>query len=62
MQKYKALQQQGFFNRVDGGSGPVYTVDGAITAIISTAPTGAVNELTLCQSKKKFRPIFQFDG
>ncbi len=40
--------------RVDGGSSPVYTVDGAITAIIGTAPTGAVNELTLCQSKKDF--------
>lgn len=33
--------------RIDGGSSPVYTVDGAITAIIGTAPTGAVNELTL---------------
>lgn len=40
--------------RVDGGSSPVYTVDGAITAIIGTAPTGAVNELTVCQTSKDF--------
>ena len=40
--------------RVDGGSSPVYTVDGAITAIIGTAPTGAVNSLTLCQTNKDF--------
>ena len=40
--------------RIDGGSSPVYTVDGAITAIIGTAPAGAVNELTLCQTKKDF--------
>ena len=40
--------------RIDGGSSPVYTVDGAITAIIGTAPTGAVNELTLCQTGKDF--------
>ncbi|WP_274571264.1 phage tail sheath subtilisin-like domain-containing protein [Neisseria leonii] len=40
--------------RIDGGSVPVYTADGAITAIIGTAPTGAVNELTVCQTKKDF--------
>ncbi|QRQ81079.1 phage tail sheath family protein [Paralysiella testudinis] len=40
--------------RIDGGSNPVYTVDGAITAIIGTAPTGAVNEITVCQTKKDF--------
>lgn len=45
--------------RIDGGSVPVYTVDGAITAIIGTAPTGAVNELTVCQTKKDFA---QFGG
>ena len=40
--------------RIDGGSNPVYTVDGAITAIVGTAPVGAVNELTVCQTKKDF--------
>ncbi|STZ75305.1 phage tail sheath family protein [Bergeriella denitrificans] len=40
--------------RIDGGSNPVYTVDGAITAIVGTAPAGAVNELTVCQTKKDF--------
>lgn len=40
--------------RTDGGSSPVYTVDGAITAIIGTAPAGPVNTLTLCQTKKDF--------
>ena len=45
--------------RIDGGSNPVYTVDGAITAIIGTAPVGAVNELTVCQTKKDFG---QFGG
>lgn len=45
--------------RIDGGSVPVYTVDGAITAIIGTAPAGAVNELTVCQTKKDFA---QFGG
>lgn len=40
--------------KIDGGSVPVYTVDGAITAIIGTAPVGAVNELTVCQTKKDF--------
>mgnify|MGYP002712379881 CR=1 FL=1 len=33
--------------RIDGGSNPVYTVDGAITAIVGTAPVGAVNNLLL---------------
>ena len=45
--------------RIDGGSNPVYTVDGAITAIVGTAPVGAVNELTVCQIKKDFG---QFGG
>nr|DAS19897.1 MAG TPA: tail sheath tube [Caudoviricetes sp.] len=40
--------------RVDGGSRPVYTVDGAITAIIGTAPKGAVNVLTSCSTSKDF--------
>lgn len=40
--------------RIDGGSSPVYTVNGAITAIIGTAPIGAVNEITLAQTKKDF--------
>lgn len=45
--------------RIDGGSNPVYTVDGAITAIVGTAPVGAVNKLTVCQTKKDFA---QFGG
>lgn len=40
--------------RIDGGSNPVYTVDGAITAIVGTAPVGEVNELIVCQTKKDF--------
>lgn len=40
--------------RTNGGSVPVSQVDGAIIGIIGTAPTGAVNELKLCQSKKDF--------
>lgn len=40
--------------KIDGGSAPVYTVDGAITAIIGTSPVGPVNELTVCQTKKDF--------
>ena len=48
--------------RVDGGSSPVYTVDGAITAIIGTAPTGAVNELTVCQTSKDFSQFSTFTG
>lgn len=45
--------------RIDGGSSPVYTVNGAITAIIGTAPIGDVNVLTLCQTAKDFA---QFGG
>lgn len=45
--------------RIDGGSSPVYTVDGAITAIVGSAPVGAVNELTVCQTQKDFA---QFGG
>lgn len=48
--------------RIDGGSSPVYTVDGAITAIIGTAPTGAVNELILCQTKKDFAQFSNLTG
>lgn len=48
--------------RVDGGSSPVYTVDGAITAIIGTAPIGAVNDLILCQSKKDFAQLSTLTG
>jgi len=40
--------------RIDAGSSPVYTVDGAITALVGTAPTGKVNELTVCQTAKDF--------
>ena len=40
--------------RTNGGSVPVIQVDGAIIGIIGTAPIGAVNELTLCSSKKDF--------
>lgn len=40
--------------RVDGGSSPVYSIDGAITAIVGTAPIGALNELTVCQTSKDF--------
>lgn len=40
--------------RIDGGSSPVYTVNGAITAIVGTAPIGDVNVLTLCQTNKDF--------
>ena len=28
--------------RIDGGTSPIYTADGAITAIVGTAPAGAV--------------------
>ena len=45
--------------RIDGGSSPVYTVDGAITAMVGTAPVGKVNELTVCQTVKDFA---QFGG
>lgn len=40
--------------RVNGGSVPVNTVDGAIIGIVGTAPIGAVNALTLCLNKKDF--------
>lgn len=40
--------------RIDGGSSPVYTVNGAITDIVGTAPIGDVNVLTLCQTTKDF--------
>lgn len=40
--------------RVTGGSVAVDTVDGAIIGIVGTAPIGAVNELTVCQTKKDF--------
>ncbi|TGY49733.1 phage tail protein [Rodentibacter caecimuris] len=40
--------------RVAGGSVAVETVDGAIIGIVGTAPVGAVNELTVCQTKKDF--------
>lgn len=45
--------------RIDGGSSPVYTVNGAITAIVGTAPIGDANVLTLCQTAKDFT---QFGG
>lgn len=40
--------------RVNGGSVPVFVVDSAITGIVGTAPMGAVNELTVCLTKKDF--------
>lgn len=40
--------------RIDAGSSPVYTVDGAITAIVGTAPAGKVNEIAVCQTAKDF--------
>ena len=40
--------------RTDGGSSPVYDIDGAITALIGTAPMGAVNDLIVCQTVKDF--------
>lgn len=48
--------------RIDGGSSPVYTVDGAIIAIIGTAPSGAVNELTMCQTAKDFAKFGTLTG
>ncbi len=39
---------------VDGGSSPIYSVDGAVVGIIGTAPTGPVNELTVCRTAKDF--------
>lgn len=41
-------------NRINGGSVPVSTVDGAIVGIVGTAPVGVVNELKLCMLKKDF--------
>ena len=41
--------------RVAGGSVAVETVDGAIIGIVGTAPIGAVNELTVCQTTKDFK-------
>ncbi len=38
--------------RVNGGSVPVSVVDSAIIGIVGTAPIGAVNELTVCLTKK----------
>ncbi|MDY0716880.1 phage tail sheath subtilisin-like domain-containing protein [Pasteurella multocida] len=40
--------------RVNGGSVPVTTVDGAIIGIVGTAPVGEVNTLKLCLTKKDF--------
>ncbi|MBS9780871.1 MAG: phage tail sheath subtilisin-like domain-containing protein [Gammaproteobacteria bacterium] len=40
--------------KVDGGSNPIYTVDGAVIGIVGTAPTGPVNELTVCRTMKDF--------
>ena len=40
--------------RENGGSVAVSTVDGAIIGIVGTAPIGAVNELTVCQTTKDF--------
>lgn len=41
-------------NRVNGGSVPVDTVDGAIIGIVGTAPIGLTNELVLGMTKKDF--------
>ncbi|MCO6521030.1 MAG: phage tail sheath subtilisin-like domain-containing protein, partial [Snodgrassella sp.] len=48
--------------RIDGGSSPVYTVDGAITAIVGTGMSGAVNELTVCQTVKDFSQFGSVTG
>ncbi len=40
--------------KVDGGSNPIYTVDGAVIGIVGTAPTGPVNDLTVCRTMKDF--------
>lgn len=40
--------------RVNGGSVPVDTVDGAIIGIVGTAPIGLTNELVLGMTKKDF--------
>jgi len=43
--------------RIDGGTSPIYTADGAITAIVGTAPAGAVNTLTVCAAARDFLPF-----
>ena len=48
--------------RTDGGSSPVYDVDGAITALVGSAPTGAINVLTVCQTVKDFAQFGQVTG
>lgn len=45
--------------RTYGGSSPVYDIDGAITALVGTAPIGAVNSLTVCQTIKDFAQFGQ---
>lgn len=40
--------------RENGGSVAVSTVDSAIIGIVGTAPIGAVNDLTVCQTTKDF--------
>ena len=45
--------------RIDGGTSPIYTADGAITAIVGTAPAGAFNTLTVCAAARDF---LQFGG
>ena len=40
--------------RIDGGTSPIYTADGAITAMVGTAPAGAVNTLTVCAAARDF--------
>ena len=48
--------------RTDGGSSPVYDVDGAITALVGSAPMGAVNQLIVCQTVKDFAQFGQVIG
>lgn len=48
--------------RTYGGSSPVYDVDGAITALVGSAPTGATNVLTVCQTIKDFAQFGQVIG
>ena len=43
--------------RIDGGTSPIYTADGAITAMVGTAPAGAVNTLTVCAAARDFLPF-----
>lgn len=40
--------------RIDGGTSPIYTADGAITAMVGTAPAGEVNTLTVCAAARDF--------